>query len=259
MELSGKTVIVTGAGRGIGRALAVAFANQGANVVCAARRTSEIEQTVAAIEKEGGTALAITTDVTDRQQVGEMVEQTLARFGGLHVLFNNAGSFCCLGAVWELDPDKWWQDVTVNLLGTMLCARAVLPHMIEQDEGIVINMLGGDRIAGGTGYSCSKVAIPRFTELLAKELQTEGSAVLSLAMGPGFVHTEMTDYQIQDPLGRKWLPSSKDAIDKGHDRPPEDCAVTTMALIRIACADLNGQAFSAGQDMQEVARRCDTD
>ena len=258
MELSGKTVIVTGAGRGIGRALALEFARQGANVVCAARRTREIDAVAAAIAAEGGSALAVTTDVTDRQQVGDMVDQTLQRFGAVHVLFNNAGSFCCLGAVWELDPDQWWQDVTVNMLGTMLPTRAVLPHMIAQNEGIVINMLGGDRIPGGTGYSCSKVAVPRFTELLAKELEAEGSAVLSLAMGPGFVHTEMTDYQIKDPLGQKWLPSSKDAIDKGLDRPPEDCAVTTMELIRIACLQLNGQAFGAGQDMLEVASRCQT-
>ena len=256
MELQGKTVIVTGAGRGIGRALALEFARQGANVVCAARRTQELDKTVAAIAAAGGAALAVTTDVTKLDQVQSMVDQTLARFGAVHVLFNNAGSFCCLGAVWELDPDQWWQDVTVNMLGTMLCAHAVLPHMIQQNEGIVINMLGGDRIPGGTGYSCSKVAIPRFTELLAKELEVEGSAVLALAMGPGFVHTEMTDYQIKDPLGQKWLPSSKDALDKGEDRPPEDCAITTMQLIRIACPQLNGQAFGAGQDMQEVARKC---
>jgi len=252
MELKDQVAIVTGAGRGVGRALALEFARQGMHVVCAARRGNEIQETVKLI---GAEALAIPTDVTDRAQVQSMVNKTIEAFGRIDVLFNNAGSFSALGPVWEVDADIWWQDVTVNLRGSMLCARAVLPHMIRQNGGVVINMAGGNQIPGGTGYSCSKWALPRLTELLAKELEHEGHDVFVFTMGPGFVHTEMTQLQIDSPEGRKWLPSSKDAIRKGANRPPEDCAKAAVQLLRLACRELNGQAFGVETDWYEVEAR----
>ena len=252
MDLKGKVVIVTGAGSGVGRALALEFGRNGACVVAAARRQNRIQETAAAIEAEGGTALAIQTDVTDFVQVEHMVSHSLDAFRQVDVIFNNAGSFEALGAVWEVDPELWWNDVSVNLLGTMLCCHAVLPHMLERDSGIIINMSGGNQIPGGTGYSCSKVGVARFTELLAKELKHEGSSVLAFLMGPGFVRTEMTDIQIQTPEGQKWLPSSKDAVEQGLDRPPEDCARAAVKLIRVACPELSGGSFGTGTDFEEA-------
>lgn len=252
MELEGRSVIVTGAGRGIGRALALQFGRCGARVACCARRTAEIEETVRLIEAEGGSGLAIPTDVTVCEQVQRMAATVLAEFGSIDVLFNNAGSFVALGGIWEVDPDLWWQDVTVNLLGVMLCCQAVLPHMMARDEGIIINMMGGDHIPGGTGYSCSKVGVTRLTELMAREQQMEGTSVLVVGMGPGFVHTEMTDYQITSPQGQKWLPSSRQAIEEGQDLAPERCAETTVELIRAACPAINGRVFGAGMDIQKA-------
>jgi len=254
MKLENEVVIVTGAGSGIGRALALEFGAQGARVVCAARRVERIENTVSAIETNGGTALAVQTDVTNIDQVERMVSQTIDVFGQVDVLFNNAGSFNALGAVWEIDPDTWWHDIDVNLRGTMLCCRAVLPHMMARGSGILINMAGGNQIPGGTGYSTSKVGLERFTELLAKELKREGSSVLAFVMGPGFVRTEMTEIQITSPEGRKWLPSSKDAVEKGLDRPPEDCARATIELIRVACPELSGRRFGPDTDFDKVLR-----
>ena len=124
--------------------------------------------------------------------------------------------------------------------------------MLQRDSGILINMRGGNQIPGGTGYSCSKVAVIRFTELLAKELKHKQSAVLAFIMGPGFVHTEMTDVQIETPEGREWLPSSKDAVEQGKDRAPEDCALATMRLIRAACPELCGGTFGPDTDFQDT-------
>jgi NAD(P)-dependent dehydrogenase (short-subunit alcohol dehydrogenase family) len=157
--------------------------------------------------------------------------------------------------VWEVDPELWWSDVTVNLRGTMLCCRSVLPHMLKRDSGIIINMSGGNQIAGGTGYSCSKVGVIRFTELLARELKHRGSSVLTFVMGPGFVRTEMTELQIRTPEGREWLPSSKDAVEHGRDRPPEDCARATMTLIRMACPELSGGTFGPDTDFEDALRK----
>jgi len=255
MDLKEKVVIVTGAGSGVGRALALEFGRKGACVVVAARRRERIQETAAAIEAEGGTALAIQTDVTDIVQVERMVSQSLDAFEQIDVIFNNAGSFAALGAVWEIDPDLWWNDVTVNLRGTMLCCRSVLPYMLKRDSGIIMNMSGGNQIPGGTGYSCSKVGVIRFTELLAKELKHKGSSVLAFIMGPGFVRTEMTDLQIRTPEGQEWLPSSKDAVEHGQDRPPEDCARATMALIRVACPKLSGGTFGPDTDFEDVLRK----
>ncbi len=252
MDMKNKVVIVTGAGSGVGRALAREFAARGARVVCVARRADRIQETAAAIGADGGAALAVQTDVTDILQVKHMVAQTLDAFGRIDVLFNNAGSFSAIGAVWEVDPELWWRDVTVNLRGTMLCCRAVLPYMLKQNSGILINMTGGNQIPGGTGYSCSKVGVVRFTELLAKELKHEGSAVLAFIMAPGFVRTEMTEFQIQTPAGKKWLPSSQNAFDQGHDRPPEDCARATVELTRVACPELSGGTFGPDTDFEKV-------
>ncbi len=249
MELQDRTAIVTGAGSGVGRALALAFAQAGMFVVCAARRETEIAKTVQLLEAAGGRGLAVPTDITNPQAVDNLIARTLDARGRLDMLFNNAGRFNCLGAVWEVDPADWWQDVTVNLLGTMLCARAALGPMRQQNAGVIINMRGGDRIPGGTGYSCSKTAIPRFTELLAKELEVDGSAVLCFAMGPGFVRTEMTEKQITTDAGRKWLPSSAEAVAAKRDRPPEDCARTAVELLKLAHPKMAGRQFGAGQDL----------
>ena len=254
MDLKNNVVIVTGAGSGVGRALALEFGVRGARVVCAARNADRIRETATAIEANGGTALAVQADVTDIIQVEHMVSQSLDAFGQINVLFNNAGSFGAIGAVWEVEPELWWHDVTVNLRGTMLCCRAVLPHMLKRDSGILINMGGGNQIPGGTGYSCSKIGVARFTELLAKELKHEGSSVLTFLMGPGFVRTRMTEIQIQTPEGQRWLPSSRNSVEQGNDRPPEDCARAVVKLLRVACPELSGRAFGPDTDFDKVLR-----
>jgi NAD(P)-dependent dehydrogenase (short-subunit alcohol dehydrogenase family) len=239
--------IITGSGRGIGRALAVEFARNGANVVCCARTEEDIQETAAIIRKEGGRCLAIRTDVADKGQVGRMVERTIQEFGRVDILFNNAARIPVIDALWEVDPDPWWEEVTVNLRGPMLCTRAVLPHMMARNEGIIINMAGGSNIPGRTSYCCSKVALDRLTVLLARELQSVGSSVIVFEMGPGLVKTKRTLHEAESPQGRKWNPSTRQQFDLGKDRPPEDCARATIKLVKSAGPELNGKFFSASE------------
>jgi len=258
MLLEGRTAIVTGSGRGIGRALALEFARQGASVVCCARTEDEINETVDHVRKDGGTALAIKADITERDQIGKVVGAALKEYGQIDVLFNNAGSFRSIGALWEVDPDAWWRDVEVNLRGPMLCCQAVLPHMISQDEGVIINMNGGGStspLAGGSGYGCSKAALIRLTDTLATELAQIGSSVLVFGMGPGLVRTEMTELQVETPEGRKWIPGTGEAFEAGNTRPPEDCARDTVQLLRVACKELSGRIFGVGADFDDIERR----
>ena len=258
MELKERTVIVTGSGSGVGQAIAIECARQGANVTCCARRKNKIDETVAIIEKEGGKAIAVQTDITIQDQVEKMVAETVGKFGGIDVLINNAGSFQSLGGVWEVNPDEWWHDVTVNLRGPMLCCHAVLPHMMKRDEGIIININGGGSsspLTGGSGYGCSKTGLMRLTDGIAAEMERTGSAVMAFGMGPSLVRTEMTEFQSESEQGRKWIPSTKECLDAGQVRPPEDCAKGIVELLRIACPELNGRIFNAVMDFDEVSRR----
>ena len=251
MELANRTVIVTGAGGGIGRALALAFGREGANVVCTARRKALIEETASLIDKEGGSGVAIPTDVTCHDQVKAMVQETLDRFGQIDVLFNNAGSFQSIAGVWEVDVDLWWTDVTVNLLGPLLIVREILPHMMERNEGIIINMNGG-RPTGGTGYACGKAGLMELNRILVEELATVESSVIILGAGPGLVRTEMTELQADTEAGRRWIPSTRESLDAGATRRPEEIARATIEMVQIARPALSGTYYGPDTDVSEL-------
>lgn len=274
--LRGGSAIVTGAGTGIGRELALAFGREGASVVCCGRRAEPVRETAALIEKAGGQALAVAADVTNRDQVDSLVQATLKRFGRIDLLYNNAGSFRPLGAVWQADPETWWQDVTVNLYGAVLCCMAVLPHMRERRHGIIINMDGGGGACGpdivlhrlgtadvprfnganvgGSAYGCSKAALMRFTEGLARELEIDGSPVLVFGMNPGFVRTAMTEQLPAAKSGNDWQAFVGHMFEQGVDRPPTDCAQAALRLLRAASPALNGCVFDVDTDFEEVHR-----
>jgi len=250
MEVKGSTVIVTGAGSGVGRALALEFARHGARVVCCGRRKDRLKETVASAEAEGGVALAVPCDITVRTQVQAMVARALDAFGSIDVLFNNAGSFQSIAGVHEVDPETWWQDVTVNLYGSLLTIREVLPHMLSRNTGIIINMNGG-RPVGGSGYGCGKAGLMELTRILSEELKMATSAVMVFSAGPGLVRTEMTELQANTEAGRKWIPSTQECFDTGRVRQPEDVARATIRLVEIARPEISGKAYGPDTDFSD--------
>ena len=220
MKLRDQVAIVTGASRGIGRAIAQRCAEAGAKIALVARTTQRLEEVAAEIRDAGGVALAVPADVTDQASVQAMVSRAEAELGPIDLLVNNAGTFYAIGPAWEVDPETWWSDVTVNLLGVFLCCREVVPGMVARKKGRVINLIGGGTEAPlpyGSAYAVGKAGVMRFTENLAVEL--EGHGVFVFALRPGFVRTALSEYHLSEE-GRHWLPSTAQRFDEGKDVPP---------------------------------------
>ncbi len=177
VKLGGKVVIVTGAGRGIGRATALALAREGAAVVLAARTRAEIEAVADEVRALGARALPVVTDVTRESEVGQMVERTLATFDRVDILVNNAGAQIPRRPAVDLPTDEWDRILQINLTASFLCAKAVLPIMLRQRSGKIINVasLGWQMgFAGNSAYCAAKAGLINFTYCLAAEVKALG-------------------------------------------------------------------------------------
>ena len=257
-NLQGQVGIVTGGGRGIGRAIAQGLAADGMAVAVAARSRGELDETVSAITGSGGRAIAVVTDVTDQSSADNLVAATVTAFGHVDLLVNNAGSFAAIGPVWDVDPEVWWRDVTTNLFGSFLCARAVLPHMIDRGRGRIINMSGGGSVAPfeyGSGYACSKAALLRLTDTLAREAAPYGVGVF--AMGPGLVRTAMTEFQLESDEGKRWFTRAADWFRDGIDVPPTEAARVAAFIAALPDNLLAGRVLSPAEDLSQVLENAD--
>jgi len=195
-ELSGHVAIVTGAGRGIGRAIALAYAQAGAAVCCAARTGEEITATVRDIATSGGRALAVPADVTQLASVQHMLQTTVETFGGLDILVINAGGNYDRRHVAESHPEDWRATVEVNLLGAYYCAHAAIPYLKQRGAGKIITVgsgIGHRGYAGSSAYACSKAGLWMLTRVLAQELWPFNISVNELIPGPVVTETSVQE------------------------------------------------------------------
>ncbi|MCO7125245.1 SDR family oxidoreductase [Sporolactobacillus shoreicorticis] len=233
-SLVGKAAVITGAGRGIGRAIALAYAQNGASVVCAARTQKDIDEVVREIQTDGGTALAIQTDVTDLNAVTQLFRKAAEHFGSVDILVINAGINKDRNLVEESEPQNWFETVNVNLIGAYNCAYSAIPYM-KQRGGKIITIgsgVGHKGRQGSSAYACSKAGLWMLTRVLAQELSKFKISVNELIPGP--VNTTM-DNDSKDSVFK---------IDGEWVKEPED--VTPLALFLASQPEIGptAQSFS---------------
>ena len=190
-QIDGKVVVITGASSGLGEATATALSTEGAIVVLGARREDRIQALADKLTKEGGKALALKTDVTDREQVKKLVDTAVSHFGRIDVLINNAGLMPS-APIERLKFDEWEQMIDVNIKGVLYGIAAALPHMKEQKSGHIINVssVAGHKVnAGGSVYAATKFAVRALSEGLRQEVKPYN--IRTTIISPGAVDTEL--------------------------------------------------------------------
>lgn len=244
--------VVTGGGRGIGRAIALALAEAGFAVAVLSRSQQELDETRQAIVDRGARGLAVSCDVRDGAAIADAVGQTTHELGPVTVLVNNAGTGLALGPLWQVDADEWWTDVETTLRGAFNACRAVIPGMIERREGRIVNVSSYVAVRPSpyqTGYACGKAALLSLTESLAASLAPHGVKVF--AMTPGFVRTELTRRILETPEGREWLPD----VGTGRVLTPEEGGKLVVELAGGRADALSGRFVHALDDLNEMLRR----
>lgn len=237
-DLENKVAVITGAGRGIGRAIAISYAENGAKVCCLSRSQNEINDTAEVINKNNGDAIALTCDVSNYNEVDKVFEKIYDTYGGVDIVVINAGIDCKSVSVEESNIEDWKVIMDVNLTGAYYTAKAAIPYLKKQGGGKIITIgsgLGHKGRADNSAYSCSKAGLWMLTRVLSQELHKFNISVNELISGP--VITDMGSSSMKDSnsafsIGSEWI------------KEPED--VTNLALF-IATQPLigpTGQSFS---------------
>jgi NAD(P)-dependent dehydrogenase (short-subunit alcohol dehydrogenase family) len=255
IDLAGQVALVTGGGRGLGRAMAQSLAAAGAAVAVIARTQEQLTETVAAIRMAGGEALAFNTEITDPQAVTSMAQRVQKELGAVDILVNNAGRTGVPGPIWQIDPDDWRATFGVNVDGAFLCSAAILPTMIERHRGRIINVASGAALGPipyGSQYCVSKAALARLTECINSDAKEYG--ITAFSIDPGSVRTAMTEYLIESDAGRTYLPWYREYILAGNDVPSELSAQLVVKLASGKYDSLSGRFLSIRDNLDLIAQ-----
>lgn len=257
-RLEGETALVTGGGRGFGRAIALGLAREGANVAVAARTRKQVKTVAKEIEALGVKALALEGDVTRGKDIRKIVEQTEEALGPVTIMVNNAGRPGPFGPIAEIDDDEWWEAQKLHILAPFRFMQAVLPGMIERNKGAVINVAsrGGLMVQGNlSAYCLGKAALIRLSELAARETYKNGIGVF--AIQPGDAHTGMADETVADPGAQKYLPGMVKVIEHWIETADsgdvfDKCAAMCVELASGRYNALSGKYLEPDYDLDRM-------
>ena len=239
-SLTGRVAIVTGAGRGIGKAIALGLADAGADVVVAARTASDIEATAGEITAKGRKALAVPTDVRQSDQVDNLVDKAVAQFGTIDILVNNAGGYF-VASTTELSEGGWDAIIRENLKSVFLCSKAAAKVMMGQKKGNITNVasvVGFRAYCSNAAYGAAKAGIINFTKTLAVDLAPYNIRVNAIA--PGFIATPGSLQLLEVDKGLKAM---VDRIPLGRLGQPEEVAQGIVYLASDAASYVTGQTL----------------
>lgn len=256
-SIRNKSVLITGAGRGIGKRLALGLAEAGARVGLLARSQTELDLAKLEIEQAGGNALRLRADVRDLEQLGAAVERMKVVFGGLDVLIASAAVQGPIGPLLSTKPKAWNETIEINLIGTVNSCRAVLPSMVEKRSGKIILVVGGG--SGHTrpnfgAYAASKAAVVRFAEGLALEVSDHNVQVNSIS--PGNVYTHMTDEILQageERAGPREIEEAEQVRITGGI-PPEKQLQLALFLASERSNHISGKLIHVNDDWRRFER-----
>ena len=249
--LKDRVAIVTGAGRGIGQAIALAFVREGARLVLAARTEHELAETASACHEAGGTALAVVTDVSDWNQVQHLIATAIQEAEQVDILVNAAGIYGPIGPTADIDPPAWTQAVAVNLFGPFYLCRALIPHFIQRRQGKIILLGGGGATAplpNFSSYAASKAGVARLADTLAEELKVFNVQVNAIA--PGLVDTRLQDDVLAaGSRAGALFGKIRQARETGAGAvSPEVAASLAVFLASSASGELTGKLIAAPYD-----------
>lgn len=256
--LEGRSAVITGASQGLGLAIARAYVQAGASVLMCARDASLLERSrteVAALAGPQQAVLARTADVSRRDQVEELAVAVLQAFPRLHILVNNAGVYGPMGPVDKVDWNAWVEAIEVNLFGSVLMCRALLPHFKSQSYGKIVQLSGGGAtspLPNISAYAASKAAVVRFAETLAEEVRAQGIDVNSIAPGP--LNTRLLDEVLAagpETVGTAFYKRSLEQREQGGT-PLEKGAGLAVFLGSAASDGITGKLLSAVWDRWET-------
>ncbi len=252
MRLEKKIAIVTGAGRGIGRAIALALAKEGANVVVSDINQKEAKQVAKEIEDLGHASLAVKTDVTSKNDVDDLMKKTIEKFSSLDIMVSNAG-VSSMDNVIDMPEEKWDFNIDINLKGTFLVTQAAARHMITQQRGKIIctaSMAGKGGVATQAHYNASKHGVIAYVKSLAQELAPYGITVNSIC--PGSIKTSMQDREVQWSAEIRGAGATPESIREemanftplGRIGHPDDVAKVVVFLASDDATFMTGQAIN---------------
>lgn len=241
--LAGQVALVTGAGRGFGRAIATRFADEGAAVALAARSLEQLEEVAAAIAGAGGTAFPVACDVTDPASISAALARVQAALGPVDLLVSNAGVPGPFGPLWEVDPDEWWRAQEIHIRAPFLLMQGVLPGMVARGQGRVICVSAkAARLVAPhlSAYCTGKIAQNRLVAEAAVELA--GTGVSAFAIDPGFVPTQLARDTMEDAGAQKYLGGMVERLKERFDDPE---AHGDLARCGQRCLDLASGRYDA--------------